>query len=184
MILWLHAWLLWPLTVRFCRWWFCYCVDFQRQNACDPRVWRCGLVCRSLTFMSSFRWRLNKLRAEGYSGKSRNNEDDMPFMYSMWFHKQNWCELAHLSEEIYWIILKQDTEQQQSLSGNIMMLVVSRTKWLVAKCQIMLIRLTTTTCKVAKTQGCRNDLEMGRDTLKHRYSFYPKAGRVGWPQAF
>ncbi len=40
------------------------------------------------------------------------------------------------------------------------------------------IRLTTTTCKVAKTQGYRNDLEMGKDTLKQGYSFYPKAGWV------
>ncbi len=70
----LAPWLLWPLTVWFCRWRFCYCVDFQRQNTCDPRVWRRGLVCRSLTFMSSSCWRLNKLRAEGYSGKFRNNE--------------------------------------------------------------------------------------------------------------
>jgi len=51
----------------------------------------------------------------------------MPFMYSICFHKQNRYELAHLSEEIYWIVMKPDTEQQQSLSGNIVMLVVSRT---------------------------------------------------------
>lgn len=30
----------------------------------------------------------------------------------------------------------------------------------------MLIRLTTTTCKVIKTCGCRNELKSGRDTLK------------------
>lgn len=120
--------LLWPLTAR-------RFLSMTYWNTAAVLVFKGEmLVILERLHMSYifFRWRLNKLRAEGYSGKSRNNEYDMPFMYSMWFHKQNRCELAHLSEEIFWIVMKQDPELQQSLSGNIMMLAVSRTKWLVA----------------------------------------------------